>query len=174
MNSLLIWPIALPLLGSLGALVWSSRAHLIGVGVGTWTLFASSLVALRFAEQGVLEQALGGWEPGLGIALRVDGLAAALLGAESAGLEAFCPGRTQRLSPRPGRAGTHRPGASAGDPECGRAASTSRFKRRLGTAWQHPAVQVPRQSSPDQPRMAGGFHAQPTALTLCKARPGAT
>jgi len=78
-NSLLIWPIALPLLGALGALVWSSRAQLIGVGVGVATLFAASLVALRFAGQGMLEHALGGWEPGLGIALRVDGLAAALL-----------------------------------------------------------------------------------------------
>jgi multicomponent Na+:H+ antiporter subunit D len=73
MHSLLIWPITLL------ALVWSSRAHLIGVGVAVATLLAVTLIALRYAGQGVLEHALGGWEPGLGIALRADGLATALL-----------------------------------------------------------------------------------------------
>ncbi len=79
MTSLLIWPIALPLLGALLALLWSSRANLIGIGVAVGTLLAAVLLAQRFAVNGPLELAVGGWDPGLGIALRADGLAAALL-----------------------------------------------------------------------------------------------
>lgn len=74
MHSLLIWPVALPLAGSLLALVWPRRGDVIGVAATAATLVASAMVVGRVAAQGTLEHALGGWTPGLGIALRADTL----------------------------------------------------------------------------------------------------
>lgn len=79
MNSLLIWPIALPLIGSLVALVWPRQAARAALLVMLATLVATLAVVREVAGTGVLEHALGGWTPGLGIALRADVLSAALL-----------------------------------------------------------------------------------------------
>ncbi len=79
MSNLLIWPIALPILGALLALLWPSRSGLIGV-VGTGlSLLAVVLVSREVVTYGSIELALGGWSPGLGIALRADGLSLLML-----------------------------------------------------------------------------------------------
>ena len=79
MPSLLIWPVALPLMGGLLALAWPRRSGAVGLGATAAALIASAMVLERVATQGTLEHALGGWAPGLGIALRADSLSAALL-----------------------------------------------------------------------------------------------
>lgn len=79
MSSLLAWPVALPLAGALAALLWPHRAARIGVMTSAATLVAVSMVLWRIATGGPIELALGGWEPGLGIALRADALAASLM-----------------------------------------------------------------------------------------------
>jgi formate hydrogenlyase subunit 3/multisubunit Na+/H+ antiporter MnhD subunit len=79
MNSLLIWPIALPLVGSLLALVWPLRAGTWGIATSAAAAGAAVWVVVEVAVQGVQVHALGGWQPGLGIALRADALSAALL-----------------------------------------------------------------------------------------------
>ncbi len=79
MSELLIWPIATPLAAALLALLWPSRAASIGIVAAGLTLFSTIALAWRVSRDGVLELALGGWSPGLGIALRADGLSAVLL-----------------------------------------------------------------------------------------------
>ena len=79
MNSLLIWPVALPLAAALAALVWPRRSAWIGVAAGLATLLTVALLLRLVAAEGTLIHALGGWAPGLGIALRADMLAVSLL-----------------------------------------------------------------------------------------------
>jgi len=79
MNSLLVWPVALPLAASLAALLWPRRCDGIGLVAAVATLAAALLLLWRVVAEGPLTHALGGWEPGLGIALRADALAASLL-----------------------------------------------------------------------------------------------
>lgn len=79
MNSLLIWPVAVPLAAALAALLSPRRAALVGIAAGVATLAVVTFLTWRIAEEGPLIHALGGWEPGLGIALRADALAASLL-----------------------------------------------------------------------------------------------
>ena len=79
MNSLPVWPIMLPLVGALLTLVWPRHCAWIGFSASLATLVSGVLLVWHVATQGTLIHALGGWQPGLGIALRVDALAAALL-----------------------------------------------------------------------------------------------
>jgi formate hydrogenlyase subunit 3/multisubunit Na+/H+ antiporter MnhD subunit len=79
MSSLVIWPVALPLVAALGTVVWPRRAGWIGVTAGFATLIAVLLLIPQVATDGPLLHALGGWTPGLGIALRADTLSTALL-----------------------------------------------------------------------------------------------
>ncbi|MEW8460236.1 MAG: proton-conducting transporter membrane subunit, partial [Candidatus Thiodiazotropha endolucinida] len=79
MNNLLIWPVALPLLSALLALLWPRRSTWIGVAGTGLSLSAVLLVSRQVVESGSIELALGGWAPGLGIALRVDGLSLLML-----------------------------------------------------------------------------------------------
>ena len=79
MNSLLVWPVALPLGGALAALVWRRRAADVGLVAGAANLAAVVLLTWHVATDGPLTHALGGWAPGLGIMLRADALAASLL-----------------------------------------------------------------------------------------------
>lgn len=79
MNDLLAWSVALPLLGSLCALVWPRRANWAGIGASAAALVVAGLVVADVMRHGTLELAIGGWAPGVGIALRADGLSAALL-----------------------------------------------------------------------------------------------
>lgn len=77
-TEVLAWAITVPLLGALAALVWPRRAPWIGVAASGGALLAATSVAYRVGR-GELVLAVGGWPPGLGIALRADPLAAALL-----------------------------------------------------------------------------------------------
>jgi formate hydrogenlyase subunit 3/multisubunit Na+/H+ antiporter MnhD subunit len=79
MNSLPVWPVIIPLSGALLAVVWPKRSAWIGMFATLMTLLASGLLLWQVARQGQQIHALGGWDPGLGIALRADPLAAALL-----------------------------------------------------------------------------------------------
>jgi multicomponent Na+:H+ antiporter subunit D len=78
-NSLPVWPIILPLSAALLAVVWPRRGAWIGLTASIATLLVTLMLVWQVASQGPLIHALGGWEPGLGIALRADALASALL-----------------------------------------------------------------------------------------------
>jgi formate hydrogenlyase subunit 3/multisubunit Na+/H+ antiporter MnhD subunit len=79
MTDALLYAIALPLLGALIAAVWTR----IATGVAMITVAASTLAAVAnlagMIEHGPIEHAVGGWWPGLGIALRADTLSALML-----------------------------------------------------------------------------------------------
>lgn len=79
MSSLLAWPVLLPLAASLTTVLWPSRGGRIGIVASFATLAATGLLLWRVAREGTLMLALGGWQPGLGIGLRADALAASLL-----------------------------------------------------------------------------------------------
>ncbi len=79
MNSLPVWPIMLPLGAALLTVIWPRRSAWIGIAASLTTLTAVCLLMVQVASRGTLVHALGGWEPGLGIALRADALAVALL-----------------------------------------------------------------------------------------------
>ena len=79
MSETLVWAIALPLIGALLSLLLPSRAVFVGVLASLATLVAAILAAFTVANQGTLVYAIGGWTPGLGIALRADGLSVLLL-----------------------------------------------------------------------------------------------
>jgi multicomponent Na+:H+ antiporter subunit D len=79
MNDVVVWVIALPLSGALAAVVWPRRAGAIGIVVALATTLSAGTLLHRVATMGPLRYALGGWEPGLGIALHADGLAVALV-----------------------------------------------------------------------------------------------
>ncbi len=74
----LIWVIALPLAGALVAVV-IPRGGLVGVATGAATAAAALALLTGVAGSGPVDHHLGGWAPGLGIALHADGLSAALL-----------------------------------------------------------------------------------------------
>lgn len=78
-TDILLWPVAIPLLASLLALVCPRRVNLIGICGAIASLVAVAGLAWQVATQGAMTLALGGWAPGLGIALRADGLSMALL-----------------------------------------------------------------------------------------------
>ncbi len=79
MNSLLIWPVALPLAGALIALLWPRQVARIGLLIGSATLVAVVLLTWQVAVEGPVSLTPGGWIPGLGIALGADALSASLL-----------------------------------------------------------------------------------------------
>ena len=79
MDNLLVWPVVIPLLAALLALLLPARSSQIGVAGTALALLAVVLLASRVIDLGVMELALGGWEPGLGIALRADGLSLLML-----------------------------------------------------------------------------------------------
>ncbi len=79
MNSLLVWPVTLPLAGALVAMLWPRRSAWVGISVTLGTLVAVLMLIRRVVMEGPLVHALGGWTPGLGIALYADALAATML-----------------------------------------------------------------------------------------------
>jgi formate hydrogenlyase subunit 3/multisubunit Na+/H+ antiporter MnhD subunit len=78
-SDLLVWSIALPLIGALAAAVLPRWGTGLALAAGAATLAASAGVLWQVAAEGPVRYALGGWEPGLGIALQADALSALLL-----------------------------------------------------------------------------------------------
>ncbi|MGD2082035.1 MAG: proton-conducting transporter membrane subunit [Chromatiales bacterium] len=84
MSEPLVWVLALPLGGALVATAWPRRAQTAGLVSAVLTSAAALAVLQRVAGGGARVVELGGWTPGLGIALRADGLSAALLALTAA------------------------------------------------------------------------------------------
>ena len=70
---------ALPLCGALIAVAWPRRCEVIGVLTAFAVSVAAVLTLVQVLVVGALQHEMGGWTPGLGIALRVDMLSAVLL-----------------------------------------------------------------------------------------------
>ncbi|MGD8588199.1 MAG: proton-conducting transporter membrane subunit [Chromatiales bacterium] len=79
MSDGLIWVIAAPLLGALASVLWPGRAERIGVFSVLAATVAAGGVLWQLASLGTTVYPIGGWAPGLGIALRADGLSTLLL-----------------------------------------------------------------------------------------------
>jgi len=79
MNDVLIWPIVLPLLASLLTLTFPRQADRLGIVASVAALVSVVWLLQTVYTNGMVSVALGGWQPGLGIALRADGLSAVLL-----------------------------------------------------------------------------------------------
>jgi len=78
-NSMLVWPIILPLTAALLAFIHRKRSSMFGIGGGLATVLATMGLAWQAMEQGKGIYQLGGWQPPLGISLRLDGLAILML-----------------------------------------------------------------------------------------------
>ncbi len=76
---ILILPVAIPLLASLLAVVFPRQVNFIGITGAAASLIAVVALAWQVATHGGMSLSLGGWAPGLGIALRADGLSVAML-----------------------------------------------------------------------------------------------
>ncbi len=80
MNDVLLFvPVALPLLGSIIALALPRRAEHIGLLATAGGVVATLAIGWQVLHGGQLQLALGGWQPGLGIALHADALSTLLL-----------------------------------------------------------------------------------------------
>ena len=79
MTDAVIWVIALPLAGALLTVLAPRRVDAVGVATGLGTATAALALLWQVATEGPVRYAVGGWAPGLGIALHADGLAVALL-----------------------------------------------------------------------------------------------
>jgi len=79
MTDAMIGLVALPLTGALATLLLPRSATAVAVGTGLATTVAAGLLLFGVATQGALHYEIGGWNAGLGIALRADGLSALLL-----------------------------------------------------------------------------------------------
>ncbi len=75
----LVWIIALPLAGALLCVTVPARASVIGVVSALATVTAAAALLWLVATEGTVRYALGGWTPGLGIALQADGLSVLFL-----------------------------------------------------------------------------------------------
>jgi formate hydrogenlyase subunit 3/multisubunit Na+/H+ antiporter MnhD subunit len=69
----LIWPIVLPLLGALISFLMKKHPRLPGQLCSLLTTLASGGLFWEMADSGGYRYELGGWQPPLGIVLRVDG-----------------------------------------------------------------------------------------------------
>lgn len=79
MTDALIWLVAIPLTGALVTLLMPRHATVLVVVTGVTTTVAGGTLLYGVATGRQLDYAIGGWEAGLGIALRADGLSALLL-----------------------------------------------------------------------------------------------
>lgn len=79
MSDAVVWAIALPLAGALATILAPGRGNLVGVVAGCGTTAAAVALLWQVGTGGPVRHALGGWMPGLGIALHADGLAAVLV-----------------------------------------------------------------------------------------------
>ncbi len=80
MTDSLVWVIAVPLAGALLSVLRPDSAGRIGVASALATIAAAAATVALVATQGEAAYAIGGWSPGLGIALRADGLSVLFLG----------------------------------------------------------------------------------------------
>jgi len=78
-NDSLVWVIALPLIGALLSLMLPRIAGTIGVVSVLANVTAAATMLWLVAAKGPVRYAVGGWSPGLGIALQADALSALLL-----------------------------------------------------------------------------------------------
>ena len=78
-NEAMALAIALPLLGGLAAAAWPTRSR--GIGILTVLLSGASVIwlFLLVMSHGEAYQLLGGWQPGLAIALHADALSTLML-----------------------------------------------------------------------------------------------
>ena len=79
MTDAVVWVIALPLAGALLAVLAPRHVDAVGVAAGLGTATAALALLWQVAAAGPVRYAVGGWTPGLGIALHADGLAVSLL-----------------------------------------------------------------------------------------------
>jgi len=79
MTDALVWMIAIPLAAALATLLLPRVATAVVILGGVATTLVAGGLLYTVASQGPLDYAIGGWAPGLGIALRADGLSAVLL-----------------------------------------------------------------------------------------------
>jgi formate hydrogenlyase subunit 3/multisubunit Na+/H+ antiporter MnhD subunit len=79
MSDTLIWLVALPLAGSIATLLLPRQATKLVNVVAVATTAVAGTLLYGVGGQGALSYEIGGWEAGLGIALRADGLSALLL-----------------------------------------------------------------------------------------------
>ena len=79
MTDPIVWSIMLPLLASLLALAWPNRAAAAALAGAILGLLASIALLIEIGQHATVTHHLGGWLPGLGIALRADALSALLL-----------------------------------------------------------------------------------------------
>ncbi len=75
----LIGVITLPLVGAVLTVALPQLASIIGVVSALTTVAAATIVLWLVATAGSISYAIGGWSPGLAIALQADGLSALLL-----------------------------------------------------------------------------------------------
>jgi len=79
MTDAMIGLVALPLTGAVATLLLPRSATAVAVGTGLATTVAAGMLLFGVATQGALHYEIGGWNAGLGITLRADGLSALLL-----------------------------------------------------------------------------------------------
>jgi formate hydrogenlyase subunit 3/multisubunit Na+/H+ antiporter MnhD subunit len=79
MADALIWLVALPLAGSIAALLLPRQATALANVTAVATTAVTGTLIYAVSRQGMLSYEIGGWTAGLGIALRADGLSALLL-----------------------------------------------------------------------------------------------
>ena len=79
MAEILIWLVAMPLAGSLLALLLPRQATALVNTIAVAITAVAGMLLYSVASQGALSYEVGGWSAGLGIALRADGLSALLL-----------------------------------------------------------------------------------------------
>ena len=79
MTDPLVWLIALPLAGAVMTLLLPRQGNAIANLSAVATAVFAGVLVHAVSGQGAQDYAIGGWQAGLGIALRTDGLSALLL-----------------------------------------------------------------------------------------------
>ena len=79
MTNNIVWVIMLPLLVALLTLLWPRRADALALAGALLTLVLAAALVYQVQADGPVTHQLGGWQPGLGIALRADAFSSLLL-----------------------------------------------------------------------------------------------
>jgi formate hydrogenlyase subunit 3/multisubunit Na+/H+ antiporter MnhD subunit len=78
MADTLIWLVTLPLAGAVATLLLPRQGNTIANLSAVATAIAAGVLVHAAGGEGALHYAIGGWQAGLGIAMRADGLSALL------------------------------------------------------------------------------------------------